>query len=343
MAGKAQRKVTLRVLGCAAWGYAALVAAACAAVYGWGDRWWPATLLLFGPRWVAAFPLVILIPLALWLDRRLLIPLILATALVFGPLMGLRLPGRSEPPMGKMVRVITCNLQGGEFRKPALAELVRDTRADIVALQECPREIESLLPPGWHMVREGGLTAMSHYPLTYVTRLQSLHPPHKWPRDCLLIATATTPYGEITFCTVHLPSPRYGLQHILDRHTGISLARADLLVRETLHRAETARKVRGAIPSGADVIILGDFNMPQESAMYRPIWGGYANAFDEVGSGYGHTERARIGGIPIGVRIDHVLTGAGVVPQLCEVGPDIGSDHLPVIADLAIVGAEKTK
>lgn len=343
MAGRTQRRITL-LLGCATWGYAVLVAAACGIMYGWGDRWWPATLLLFGPRWVAAVPLVILVPLALWFNRRLLIPLILVTALVFGPLMGLCLPGRSEPSaMGKTVRVITCNVQGGEFRKPELAELVRDTRADIVALQECPREVESLLPPGWHMVREGALALVSRYPLAFNAKLQSLHPPHKWPRDCLLTATATTPYGEIAVCTVHLPSPRYGLQHVLDRHTGISLARTDLLIRETLHRAETARKVRGAIPAGAAVMVLGDFNMPQESSLYRETWSAYDNAFDKVGSGYGHTERARVGGIPIAVRIDHVLVGPGLIPLVCEVGPDVGSDHLPVIADIAVTGGVKLK
>ena len=44
--------------------------------------------------------------------------------------------------------------------------------------------------------------------------------------------------------------------------------------------------------------------------------------------------REEVHGISVRVRIDHVLTGAGLVPRVCEVGPDVGSDHLPVIADV---------
>ena len=54
-----------------------------------------------------------------------------------------------------------------------------------------------------------------------------------------------------------------------------------------------------------------------------------------------YAQRTRIKGLPIGIRIDHLLTGPGLVPKVCEVGPDIGSDHLPVIADLAVVGADQ--
>jgi vancomycin resistance protein VanJ len=40
----------------------------------------------------------------------------------------------------------------------------------------------------------------------------------------------------------------------------------------------------------------------------------------------------------IGLRIDHVLCGPGWWPEVCWVGPDVGSAHLPVLADLSWVG-----
>lgn len=37
------------------------------------------------------------------------------------------------------------------------------------------------------------------------------------------------------------------------------------------------------------------------------------------------------------IGIDHVLTGPNIFRQQCRTGPDVGSDHLPVIADLVVL------
>jgi exonuclease III len=75
--------------------------------------------------------------------------------------------------------------------------------------------------------------------------------------------------------------------------------------------------------------------MPVESTIYRKFWGKYQNSFSKRGFGYGWTERASVRSIPVGLRIDHVLTDKGLTPLVCEIGPDVGSDHLPVITDIA--------
>src|ERR1041385_2869094 len=51
-----------------------------------GDRWWPATLVLFGPRWLTALPLLALVPVALVVARRALVPLVVSAVLVVGPI-----------------------------------------------------------------------------------------------------------------------------------------------------------------------------------------------------------------------------------------------------------------
>jgi endonuclease/exonuclease/phosphatase (EEP) superfamily protein YafD len=38
------------------------------------------------------------------------------------------------------------------------------------------------------------------------------------------------------------------------------------------------------------------------------------------------------------VRIDHILAGPGWQAERCWVGPDVGSPHRPVIADLIWTG-----
>jgi endonuclease/exonuclease/phosphatase (EEP) superfamily protein YafD len=86
------------------------------------------------------------------------------------------------------------------------------------------------------------------------------------------------------------------------------------------------------------LILAGDFNMPTESAIYRTFWAAYANAFSDAGWGFGYTEWPGMRRLPFGIRIDHILAGPGWHPLRCWVGPNIGSDHLPLIAELAGAG-----
>jgi len=321
------------------WGYAVLVLSALVVVKLGGDRWWPATLLLFGPRWVMAVPLVVLAPLVIFLNRGLLWPLLAAAIFVFGPFMGLSLPfGKIFAPNGLVLKVLTCNVQNGNFNRKALSSLIFDSGADIVAMQECPRELGLELPPGWHVVQEGQLALLSRFPLKLSGSLQMMHPPHKWPRTSLLYCIVQTPNGAVTLCSVHLPSPRYGLQNILDRRTVLSLNRIGFLVDETENRRQVSRQVQEAIASLPRwVIVAGDFNMPVDSTIYREYWSGFSNAFSQVGLGYGWTVGGEVRGLKARVRIDHILTDKGFAPIACRVGPDVGSDHLPVIAELASI------
>ncbi|HBG07882.1 MAG: hypothetical protein A2075_18925 [Geobacteraceae bacterium GWC2_58_44] len=304
-----------------------------------GDHWWPATLLLFGPRWIILLPLLLLIPLAVWYHAKLLIPLVIASLLMFSLFAGFNLPFNkvlSNTPEKPALRVITCNIQSGNFDLSRLSSLISKSEADVVALQECSQQAKLPLPEGWQLIREGELAVMSRYPLRSQRTLQTLHPPHKWPRTSLLSCVISVPGGDVAFCAVHLPSPRYGLMNMLDRKLLLNFSRSGLLVRETAHRLQAARDAQRAIEAlDLPVIVAGDFNMPVESSIYRECWSGYRNAFSSLGLGFGWTERVDVRGIPLAARIDHVLTGEGLVPRTCQVGPDIGSDHLPVLADIA--------
>jgi len=253
-----------------------------------------------------------------------------------GPFMGLCLPLDKAHRSDKvMLHILTCNIVGNNHSKPALSFLIQASRADIVALQECPKDIRLILPPGWQMFQDGELSVLSRYPLKPGNSAQALHLPHKWPRTSLLKCTVQMPEGDVSFCTVHLPSPRYGLQTILDRHSVISLSRKRLLEEETTHRRQTSMELScmcATLPQ--PVIIAGDFNMPIDSTIYRKFWGGYSDAFLQAGAGFGWTVFESVRWIKIGARIDHVLTGKGLGVINCHTGPDIGSDHLPLIADV---------
>ncbi|MRR55632.1 MAG: hypothetical protein EG822_14185 [Deltaproteobacteria bacterium] len=329
-----------RILSFVSWGYLFSVVVFWLFMFFAGDRWWPATLFLFGPRWFAVLPLVVLIPLVLYKNARLLFPLLAAAAIVFGPFMGLRIPALGVRPLsGPVLRVLTCNIHSGSFNAQKLSLLIRDSRADIVALQECPRNPSFEVPAGWQCVSEGGLMILSRFPMKFGITNQSFHPPHKWPRTSLLHCVVKAPGGDLSFCTVHLPSPRYGLQAILDRKTLLSPSRRGLLGSETSHRLQTSHEVSSVLSALAGpVIVAGDFNLPVDSTIYRETWSRYTNAFSAAGSGYGWTVWGGPRGFEFGARIDHVLVGAGLDVLLCETGFDVGSDHLPLIADIGVKG-----
>lgn len=327
------------LLPIAVWGYSVTVIALWVVMYFGGDRWWPATLLLFGPRWALLLPLILLVPWAGMRRRYMLIPLLVGGGIVAGPYMGLQFPlGNSGSSAGKVLRVVTCNVHNGVYNGSRLAEYISEVRADVVALQECSAQLGFPVPAGWHMVREGGLVVLSRFPLRRGEALHALRTNHKWPRASLLHCRIALPQGDVQFASVHLPSPRFGLQAVLDRRTILKPSRRDLLESETDHRRRVAQDVSTVLAGiPGPLVVAGDLNMPVDSTIYRSVWGKeYVNAFSWAGLGYGWTVQGGPRKLKIGVRVDHVLVRNGLGVLLCETGPDVGSDHRPLVADIAV-------
>ena len=317
------------------WVYVGLVLAAWVLLRCGGDRWWLPTVMLFAPRWIYALPLLLLGPLAAVTRSRLLWALLAAGAIVFGPMMDLYIGWRRPAPSGKTtLRVLTCNAQQNRLDAPALIDAVESLEVDVVALQECQTNNLPEWPAGWHVHREGQLVIASSHEIREVGFQRRRHPPSRWPPVELLHCLVETPRGAVRFCNVHLRSPRRGLEQVLDRWTLVSPSRSPVLVRATESRRRDSEDVSETIAGFAEpVIIAGDFNMPVDSAIYRRYWGSYVNAFSASGRGYGYTKRSMVKGWQYGLRIDHILAGLGWRPRRCRVGPDVGSDHLPLIAD----------
>ncbi len=301
-----------------------------------GDRWWFATLMLFGPRWVYGLPLVLLVPLAMAVRRRLLYPLGVSALVLVGPIMGYCVPRsafvRSDEPA---IRVVTWNVRNECVSSATLAALINGTKPDIVALQECSADLQLDWPSGWHVHREGRLVTGSVHPVGSVGVCQRRHPPSKWPPANALRCAIQTPVGSIEFVNVHLRTPRRGLEEVLSRRTFIDPSKRGSVTSEIESRRLESEDLAEWLDESTDaVVIAGDFNMPVDSRIYRQFWSKYANAFSVAGSGFGHTKRTEILGWQYGSRIDHILTAPGWRPSGCWLGPNLGSDHLPLIADL---------
>jgi endonuclease/exonuclease/phosphatase (EEP) superfamily protein YafD len=92
---------------------------------------------------------------------------------------------------------------------------------------------------------------------------------------------------------------------------------------------------------GGPQIVAGDFNMTPTSAAYQVLSAELRDAFIEGGWGLGHSFPARPSvagwGVPVPlIRIDYVFHSADLVTVQARVGPHVSSDHLPVLADLAL-------
>jgi vancomycin resistance protein VanJ len=326
-----RRRLRLLLAVCS-WAYLAAVLALWL-VLGQAETWWPATMLLFAPRWVFALPLAVLVPAAL-LARSRMIGVVAAAALVVaGPVSGFNVPWprlTSLAPTGKPFRVLTLNMHYSKADPAPFEELIAAVEPDVVAVQEWPASRKSSLKtaPGWYVNENPRLVLASRYPIRAVADLglESMSEQASVTRYEL-----DTPVGPVHIFNLHLASNRQGISDTIhENRDGPALVQAN----SDLRREQSEFVVAQAAGCPGPVLVVGDFNTPPESRIFARVWDGYTDAFSAAGWGYGYT----FIGAKTMVRIDHVLANRGWLCTGCRVGPSVGSPHRPVIADLVWTG-----
>jgi len=286
-------------------------------------------VLLFGPRWIYALPLLLLVPAALLLRQRRAVAPIVMSCIAVWLMIDFAIPwGRVwTRGQGTTLRILSCNVDGENLNGAALGDLVFSTRPDIVSLQEWPTEARPSLtwPGGYNIYIGHGLLLASRFPLQIVDEFSDgrLGGP-----GGVAIADVNVHGVIVHFVDLHLSTPREGIEPLMDREiSGIEDMRNSIA-----RRAAESELISGAAHViGPPIVLAGDFNMPCDSAIFRRNWSGFSDAFSKAGFGTGNSKFTRYWG----VRIDHVLAGGDFKATDCWVGPDVGSDHRPVIADLA--------
>ncbi|MEJ7809451.1 MAG: endonuclease/exonuclease/phosphatase family protein [Gemmatimonadaceae bacterium] len=329
--------------GAFAWGYVIAAVLACAALWGLADRdgWWPATAFLFGPRWLLLLPLPVLLVAAAVFRRRLLLPLAVAGAIVVGPVMGFRVawgsprapgPSAERAPRADL-RVITFNAGGGNRLGMLLGDVLAELQPDVVALQECGPDLAWFVHQlrGWYVHELEALCLISRYPIDRVAKmdrraLENFQAMGVGGSGDVIRYTIRAPGRAIHFTNLHLETPRKAVENIISGSTPGRIS-ANIFL-----RAIESRRARAWVDIGADAstLVAGDFNLPVESVIFRQSWGDLRDAFSEAGTGFGMTKYNGW----IRVRIDHILMGSGWRAEGVFVGPDLESDHRPVVADL---------
>jgi vancomycin resistance protein VanJ len=337
-------RLIARIVRATTWTYLGFILAGWLLIALAADRWWLGTTAMFGPSWVWALGLIPLVPLAALLHRRSLFWLGLATLVVLFPITRFCVPWRTALPTGGTdqfplkLRVLTLNTDLRELHPKDLGKVIADLRPDLVVLQDWRSRYQAkVFAEGWHLRREGELVLASRYPITGSRICVGPEFPEFTGRPgTLAVFEVSTPQTAVNLLNVHLETPRDGLSALMHRAWGPAKMNLRKNSQTRREQSRVVRRVAGSLPG--PVIVAGDFNTPTTSAAYRDHWSGWQNAFSVAGWGWGHTHFTP----KTGVRIDHVLVpDRGWRVDRCWVGPDVGSAHRPVIADLVWLGLPK--
>lgn len=276
-------------------------------------------------------PAVVLLPLSLLLRRRWLVIELAAPFLFFVASYGAQFaPRRDSVTEGtRQLAVMSFNLLGSNLQTTAVIQAVRESAADLVALQELTywmaeaieEELAAVYPYRALYPQNdfSGQGLLSRYPITAESYWQ-IH----LGQQAVEIDWNGQP---ITVFNAHPSHPLRGFRYDAE-------ARAEA-IDDVLRRAAS---------SSGPVVLIGDFNMTNLSDDYARVTARYADAYAQVGWGLGHTYpnmavlNPRFRFLPALARIDYVFHDAHFKALSMTVGRNAsGSDHFPIYATLAWV------
>lgn len=239
----------------------------------------------------------------------------------------LLLPAAPDSTPGQKIRVLTANVYVGNPDPARLVALLTREQPDIVVMEETrPRFAEAVRGSGLYPFEsEGVLSAaddkkiFSRYPMREQVQLDDL--PGLGTERHAMRVVIDSPAGPLILYAVHPDTPRT-LEGWFQRNA-------------YLERLTTAIR---AEPSDAQVVVAGDWNLPAYSSFFRQFFASTGYRFARPGLWLPITRfataLARYG--YFGSTIDHVAVSPNVRVTGWERGSDIGSNHLPVIVDLAL-------
>lgn len=323
----------------ATWGFVAVLLLGLTLMRWWGDLWWPGTLLLYMPRGLWLFPLLAL---ALWNIRPRLWSLWAVHAalgvVILGPLMAFHVPwGRllgDDPEGGTRLRVMTLNRLDDELNDERLIALIEHEGIDLICFQEGKRDRESQNPKlgayfakGWHWDRSGFIVSR----LPIVAEGSRLDPPYPepgfWGVRLAWVDLKTDSGAVFRLADVHMPTMATGFQWLFQG----DFARLD---RYQFWRRQQVSEILEHVVGGSRLptLLAGDFNTPAESPLLDPLRLIFRFGHEEAGLGYGYTRPA----VFPWIQIDQILATSEWTFTRCWVGPDVNSDHLPLVAEVVL-------
>lgn len=314
-----------------------------ALIHGVSERWWLSTVILYLPRIPWMLPAIILLPISLRFSWKCGLVNLASVLLVLGPVMNWQCGGLIAPQVDRTaprMTVVSCNVQS--FR-PDFGQVVSEINRlnpDVVLFQEAFEDhpLLTTLFEGWNVHREDEYLAASRWPIQYLDKCDV----GAQVRITVVRYAVETPGGRLTVCNVHQISPRHALTNLkpwsIITGAGIEDVTQDAILREV--EALKAREFTQTLGKSEPTLIAGDFNMPNDSSLFRKHWGDLTDAYATAAVGYGYTSPCQTKvGWPNNTpwaQVDHILTTPGIPVERCWVGHSGGSDHRLIAAQFRL-------
>lgn len=222
------------------------------------------------------------------------------------------------------IRVLSANVLAANPTPGKVVDLVRESEADVVVLVDAEGE-------RW---REALAALGEIYPHRVPDRWRAGAPVVLFSRWPVPAETVVQPAAaERPYVVARLAAP--GATPLV---VGVHPASPSPTEPEDSRERNYQLDHIGATVEGiaGPVVLAGDLNTTPWSPHFRDLLA--ATGLRDAGTGQGWlpTWPVRLG--PVGIPIDHVLVRGEVAVAGLRRGPDIGSDHYPLIADLRVGG-----
>lgn len=225
-----------------------------------------------------------------------------------------------RPHDRQVVRAVVCNVRAINRQHERVVEFVRASKADLVLLVEVNFDwsdainaLDAEYPYGDHSpaFRNWGIALLSRLPLEDV-RMDMIG--GRSP-SLAVVARLAVEGRPLTVIGAHPFSP-ISPSHFAKRN------------RQLASVASLARKQSGA------VMLFGDLNTSPWSPYFQDLLS--ASGLRDSRQGFGIQATWPVAFPPARIPIDHCLVSPEIAVHERHIGPDVGSDHLPVIVDFSL-------
>jgi endonuclease/exonuclease/phosphatase (EEP) superfamily protein YafD len=219
---------------------------------------------------------------------------------------------------------MSLNVEASNGRADLVTAAIERANPDVIVLPEATAAWVEALAPLRARYRYGigdgsrgafSLLLLSQLPVRDAQVMQLSH--DQWPAIVARICPSETADGKdcIGLVGIHPPPPM---------SEGLAATRNAVF-----------RALPDAIAKVAPrpVVVAGDFNCTPWSPFFADLLAATGLQDSALGFGVWPTWNSAL--LPFGLNIDHVLVSDGVAVRNHQIGGDVGSDHFPVVVDLA--------
>lgn len=226
-------------------------------------------------------------------------------------------PDEAPPPTAHAIKLLVANIHHGLQDFGPLLALIEHESPDVIGLLEVsPDALEALAP------------LADRYAVRQTEARDDPFGIGLWSRlpDSTVTPVEMPPLGLPTLC-LEWPGPRSGSLWLVHPFPPLGAQAAGWRDAQLAH-------IAGLLAGQPDALLAGDLNTTPWSQAYRQLRTRAQMADSRAGGWPWPTWSA--GPLPLlfAVPIDHVLHGGAWRATRHEVGPDIGSDHRPLLVEL---------